>query len=236
MSFMTAGGGALGLGPGNRASKGNGDNIARFDSLSYRADREYGEYHEGNTEICFRYVQWWLLLLDSLVCSSDGGAEGLGIFPGLGGNLARMLGFDQLAGVASASILSALVILLVCFLFGLLARWSAAGIVRHWLESSLKRIFPLTTTTRPLLSKLELTDKPARPAVLLRRPGGWQPGILVEEYANGEKVVFVPLSPKTTDGDVYLAGPEDVRPSTLNENTLNVVLLKQGKGLVPSET
>jgi uncharacterized membrane protein len=157
-------------------------------------------------------------------------------FQDLGGNLARMLGFDQLAGVASASILSALVILLVCFLFGLLARWSAAGIVRHWLESSLKRIFPLTTTTIPLLSKLELTDKPARPAVLLRRPGGWQPGILVEEYANGEKVVFVPLSPKTTDGDVYLAGPEDVRPSTLNENTLNVVLLKQGKGLVPSET
>jgi hypothetical protein len=84
-----------------------------------------------------------------------------------------------------------------------------------------------------LEQKLELTEKPARPAVLLRLPGGgWQPGIVVEEYANGETVVFVPLSPKTTDGTVYLVGPEDLRPSSLNEKTLNAVLLKQGKGLV----
>lgn len=157
-----------------------------------------------------------------------------GFFQNLGGNLAKMLGVAQLAGVASASIVSAVLILLVCFLCGLLARWSIAGSVRYWLESNLKRLFPLYDYYKTLVEqKLELTEKPARPAVLLRRPGGWQPGILVEEYANGEKVVFVPLSPKTTDGEVYLVGPEDIRPSTLNEKTLNAVLLKQGKGLVP---
>ena len=78
-----------------------------------------------------------------------------------------------------------------------------------------------------------MTDKPVRPAVLVRRTGGWQPGIQVEEYANGEKVVFIPLSPRTTDGKVYLVSPEDIRPFALNERTLNKVLQRQGKGLVP---
>lgn len=67
------------------------------------------------------------------------------------------------------------------------------------------------------------------------RPGGWQPGIVVEEYASGEKVVFVPLSPKTTDGTVFLVKPEDVRPCSLNEDALKDVLLDQGKGLIPQQ-
>ena len=31
----------------------------------------------------------------------------------------------------------------------------------------------------------------------------------------------------------HLVRTEDLRPSSLNEKTLNAVLLKQGKGLVP---
>jgi uncharacterized membrane protein len=154
-------------------------------------------------------------------------------FQNLGGNLTKMLGVPFLAGVGSRSIVAAVLILLVCFLGGLLTKWSIAGSVRTWFESTLHRL-PLYDYYKTLVEqKLELTEKPARPAVLLRLLGGWQPGIVVEEYANGETVVFVPLSPKTTDGTVYLVGPKDLRPSSLNEKTLNAVLLKQGKGLVP---
>jgi uncharacterized membrane protein len=155
-------------------------------------------------------------------------------FQNLGGNLAKMLGVPFFSGVASTSIAAAVLILLVCFLGGLLAQWSIAGSVRTWFELTLQRFFPLYDYYKTLVEqKLELTAQPVRPAVLLRRPGGWQPGIVVEEYTNGETVVFVPLSPKTTDGVVYLARSEDLRPSSLNEKTLNAVLLKQGKGLVP---
>lgn len=154
-------------------------------------------------------------------------------FQNFGGNMTKMLGVPFLAGVGSTSIMTVGLILLVCFLGGLLAKWSIAGSVRTWFESTLHRL-PLYDYYKTLVEqKLELTEKPARPAVLLRLPGGWQPGIVVEEYANGETVVFVPLSPKTTDGAVYLVRTEDLRPSSLNEKTLNAVLLKQGKGLVP---
>src|SRR5215475_10685444 len=100
-------------------------------------------------------------------------------FRDLGGNLAKTMGYEQVAGVASESILSAFLILLVCFLFGLLAKWSMAAGMRNWFESSLKRIFPFYDYYKTLIEqKLDPKEKPARPAVLVRRPGGWQPGIL----------------------------------------------------------
>ncbi len=137
------------------------------------------------------------------------------------------------AAAAGGLIAAVILILLICFLFGLIAKWSIAAAIRHWFESGLKRIFPLYDYYRTLIEQnLDPANKALRPAVLVRRAGGWQPGIVVETYASGEMVVFVPHSPRTTDGEVYLVGPDDVRSLALNEETLNVVLLRQGKGLI----
>lgn len=156
-------------------------------------------------------------------------------FQDLGTNLFKALGYDELVDVASSSIFSAVMVLLVCFLFGLIAKWSLAGRVRYWAEDGLQRVFPHYDYYRSLVEKkLNLRSKVPRPTVLVRRPGGWRPGILVEEKPSGEKVVFLPLSPKTTDGEVFLVAPEDVRDSELNENELNSILLKQGEGLTAS--
>lgn len=159
------------------------------------------------------------------------------VFHDLGGNFAEWLGFGHLLNASSESALSAFGIVLTCFLFGLLARWSLASNVRNRFESSLRNALPPYEYHKAIVEqKLALNDKPPRPTVLVRRPGGWQPGILVEEFASGERVVFFPFSPKTTDGEVYLVSPEDVRPSTMDERTLNKILRKQGKGLVPQES
>jgi uncharacterized membrane protein len=137
------------------------------------------------------------------------------------------------AAAAGGLIAAVILILLICFVFGLVAKWSIAAAMRNWFESNLKRVFPLYDYYRTLFEKnLDPADKAARPAVLVRRPGGWQPGIVVEKYASGEMVVFIPQSPRTTDGEIYLVGSDDVRPSALNEETLNAVLLRQGKGLI----
>ncbi len=155
-------------------------------------------------------------------------------FQDLGANLFKALGYEELVDVAGTSILTAVMVLLVCFLFGLIARWSLAGRVRYWVEDGLQRVFPHYDYYRALVEKklnLQEEEQP-RATVLVRRPGGWRPGILVEEKPSGEKVVFFPLSPKTTDGEVFLVAQEDVRDSELNENELNSMLLKQGEGLI----
>lgn len=155
-------------------------------------------------------------------------------FVGLEKNLVTALGFEELSGLASTSILTALLVLFTCVGFGMLARWSLAKQARNWIDSRLDRVFPFYDYYRTLVQqKIKPTDEPARPTVLVQRPGGWQPGIVVEEYASGEKVVFVPVSPKTTDGTVLLVKPENVRPSALDEDDLKSVLLDQGKGLLP---
>jgi len=157
-------------------------------------------------------------------------------FVNLGENLVTSLGFEELSGLASTSILTALLVLLTCVGFGMLARWSIARQARNWIDNKLDQTFPFYDYYRALVQqKIKPTDEPARPTVLVQRPCGWQPGIVVEEYANGEKVVFVPVSPKTTDGTVLLVKPEDIRPSILDEDALKNVLLDQGKGLVPQQ-
>ena len=154
-------------------------------------------------------------------------------FQDFGTNLFKALGYDELVDYASSSILSAFILLFICFMFGLIANWSLASRFRNWVHDGLQRVLPHYDYYRSLVEKkLNLQKKgQARATVLVRFPGGWRPGILVEEKPGGEKVVFFPLSPKTTDGEVLLVAPEDVRDSTLNENELNAVLLNQGKGL-----
>ncbi len=150
----------------------------------------------------------------------------------LSGNVAKWLGLGQMLNLAGASVLSAVTILLTCFLFGLLARWSLAGRLRSRFESGLKNVFPPYEYYKAIVEqKLSVTEAPVRPVVLVRRPGGWRPGILVEQCSSGERVVFFPFSPRTTDGEVYLVSPEDIRSSTLDERSLQGTLLKQGKGL-----
>ncbi|MDX2133457.1 MAG: hypothetical protein SFV52_01645 [Saprospiraceae bacterium] len=154
-------------------------------------------------------------------------------FQNFGSNLAKYLGLDGLMGVASKSIMAALLILILCFSFGLLARWSYAKAMRDWFERRLTSVFPQYEYYKTLVEqKLKLSEAPARAVVLVRRPGGWQPGIVVETFEDGKKVIFFPLSPKTTDGNVLLVAPEDMMDSSLNEKTLNAVLNSQGKGLL----
>lgn len=152
----------------------------------------------------------------------------------LGSNIAKWLGLDYLSNVFSSSAFSIAIVLLICFLFGLLARTTMAKWLRKWFEAGLKRFIPTYEYYQTLIEqKLKLSSKPPRPVLLVRSSGGWRPGIVIEEYPNGEKVLFLPLSPKTSDGEVVLVKSEETRESGLNENTLNAVLLKQGQGLMP---
>ena len=175
-----------------------------------------------------------LLFLLPLLVVAEVARQLLDVFENLEKNVVTALGFEELSGLANTSLVTAFLVLIICFSFGMLARWSLAKRARKWVDSRLDQVFPFYDYYRTLVrQKIKPTDEPARPTVLVQRSGGWQPGIVVEEYDSGEKVVFVPVSPKTTDGTVLLVQPQDVRPSSLDEDALKDVLLDQGKGLVP---
>jgi hypothetical protein len=110
-----------------------------------------------------------------------------------------------------------------------------ASLFRQQIESTLQRFIPHYDYYRAIVEQrlnLNKADTPSRPTVLVRQMGGWQPGVLVETHPSGEQVVFLPGSPKTTDGTVLVVGPDDVRFLDKPESVLNEVLLKNGAGLL----
>jgi uncharacterized membrane protein len=156
-------------------------------------------------------------------------------FQKLGDILTKYLGIETLAGMASKSIMAVVLILMLCFFSGLLARWSIASLFRQQIESTLQRFIPHYDYYRAIVEqKLKLTaqEVPSRPTVLVRQLGGWQPGVLVDTYPSGEQVVFLPGSPKTTDGTVLVVGSDDIRQLDMPESALYDVLLKNGAGLL----
>src|SRR5262245_43620433 len=105
-------------------------------------------------------------------------------FHGIGEKLAKILGLGEIAGRVGGPIITTLLILLVCFLFGLMAKVAFATRVRDRLESYLQSIFPFYDYYRTMFeSKLKNHDAPARKAVLITTPIGKKPGILIEEKA-----------------------------------------------------
>jgi uncharacterized membrane protein len=145
------------------------------------------------------------------------------------------IGFQKIAGISVGPFVTVALFVLICFAFGLLARLSFAGRMRDWTENSIKSVYPAydyykATLEHEIKSRREGT--PAKPAVLVRQPVGWQPGVLIQEYATGEKVVFLPLSPKTTDGTVLVVSAEDIQLLNKTDKELNEALLEHGEGLL----
>lgn len=153
-------------------------------------------------------------------------------FDNFGSNIANFLGIGFLESKVGGSILAGVLVLSICFLFGLLAKWTFAGNLRNRLENYLQRVFPFYDYYRSLIEqKLESENQDPRKSVFVKTAEGLKPGILIDERKNGDKVVFIPFSPKTTDGEVLIVKSENCEFLDYDEEKLNLILLKQGKGL-----
>lgn len=154
---------------------------------------------------------------------------------GTSDKIVGFIGFQKIAGVSIGPFVTVALFVLICFTFGLLARLSFAGRMRDWTENSIKSVYPAYDYYKATLEneiKSRREGAPVRQAVLVRQPVGWQPGVLIEEYPTGERVVFLPLSPKTTDGTVLVVSSDDVQLINKTDADLNKSLLSQGEGLL----
>ena len=124
----------------------------------------------------------------------------------------KLLPVESIGGVLLADILGVVVLLLLCFAAGLLAR-------RARLQSIVKSI----ETT--LLSKLPgyefimgvgesfvgFDSDKTHEAVLARFDDGWQFGFAMERLDDGHVVVFIPGSPSPLSGSVFIMEAERIR-------------------------
>jgi uncharacterized membrane protein len=118
----------------------------------------------------------------------------------------------HIAGVAIATIIAALVLLVLSFCAGLVARTRVGKSATHWLEETLLGNLPQYRMVKSLAEGLTQVEgvQGLRPA-LVGMEGGWQIGYQIEELQDGWVAVFLPQSPTPMSGNVMYLPAARVR-------------------------
>ena len=114
----------------------------------------------------------------------------------------------------AATVLSVLVVALVCFLAGLVARSVTAQRVVNALESSvLSKIPAYEYLKQESASALGVAEIGELPVVFVPMEGGWQLGVRTEALSNDLISVFIPGAPDPHSGSVFFFSADSVRPA-----------------------
>lgn len=117
------------------------------------------------------------------------------------------------AGVGVATIIAVLILLLVCFVAGLVAQTGAGKRIMEWIEATVLGGMPQYQMIKSMtqgLAHLEQSDgiKP----ILVGIDDGWQIGYLLERLENRWLVAFVPQAPTPMSGNIVYLPEHKVRP------------------------
>jgi len=153
----------------------------------------------------------------------------------IAGPIAALFPENRIAGVALATIIAALVLLLLSFVAGLLARTDVGRNLARWLEDSLLGNLPqyrMVKTMAEGLAQVENSQN-LRPA-LVSIEGGWQLCYLLEEVRAGWVAVFLPQSPTPMSGTVMYMPAERVRPLDMPIGEAMLLVKRLGAGSTQS--
>ena len=127
----------------------------------------------------------------------------------------------KVAGVGIVTALAVVLLVLVSFVAGLLARTRLGSRIRDWVEHSFLGGLPQYQMVKSMaegLVQAEGASGEFKP-VLVGCEGGWQIGYILEPLANNWVAVFLPQAPTPMTGSVRYFPADRVRP-------LNITMLQ----------
>jgi uncharacterized membrane protein len=133
--------------------------------------------------------------------------------------LAARLPFESAIGLDTPKILAITLLVLFCFLAGVLARSTLAQKVIRWLEATVLSNVPGYEFFKGLSGNLLGHEKQqSYPVVLARIEDAWQIALLIERIEGGHVAVFIPGVPSPQSGSVYFMTEDRIKlvdvPST----------------------
>ena len=137
--------------------------------------------------------------------------------------VAAKLPVTTIGGYAAATLLAVLLILGFCFLAGLLVQLRLGQLLQTWLESRLLQRLPGYTMIKGLTRQVAGREGTEFAPALIDLYGSEARviGLIMEELDDGRLTVFVPISPTSTLGQVYILPADKV--NRLNARFLDVV-------------
>jgi uncharacterized membrane protein len=115
-------------------------------------------------------------------------------------------------GAAAATAMSVVIIALVCFLAGLIARTVTAQKLINGLEASiLSKVPAYEYLKQEGASALGVATMTEQPVVLVETEIGWQIGVQTEASRGGFATVFLPGAPNPHSGAIYFVPADRIR-------------------------
>ena len=137
----------------------------------------------------------------------------------------------EVAGVAIATIIAALILMLLAFVAGLVARTGTGRGVMRWFEESLLGGLPQYRMMKTMAEGLaHVEDASGIKPALVSIEGGWQIGYVLEEMHAGWIAVFLPQAPTPMSGNVMYMPSERVRPLDMPIGEAMLLVKRMGVG------
>jgi uncharacterized membrane protein len=143
--------------------------------------------------------------------------------------LAGLIPLDRVAGVAVATVLEAIIVVLFCFLAGVATRSLFRG---RWAQKAEKRflwLVPGYGIVKVLAETAGGSAKSPRP-ILVSLDDNAQVGYEIERLADGRVVAFLPGAPSPWSGVVVVVTPERVEPLPTTTTAVSRSLRLLGRG------
>jgi uncharacterized membrane protein len=150
---------------------------------------------------------------------------------GLGQQLANLLGIKTVAGFGGATIGTTILLLATFYACGLLVRFTMFTAMRSWLENKLLMHIPGYLGYKVKMEEKLLPKTEKRVAALVTTADITRPGFLVARE-NGRCTVFIPNTPDTDTGQVWIVNEGQVKELGIAEKSFIDGIRHSGKGLV----
>jgi uncharacterized membrane protein len=145
--------------------------------------------------------------------------------------LAVRIPVESVIGLRTPMLLACAMIVLFCFLAGLLARTGFAQGIVNWLESKVLFNLPGYEFFKGISESMLGVDKPvSQQVVFAHLEDAWQIGFLIERLDNGLLAVFIPDAPNPHSGAVCFLVPDQVTPADVPSHAMLKCLKRLGAG------
>jgi uncharacterized membrane protein len=124
---------------------------------------------------------------------------------------------SKISGVGIVTIVAVLVLIVVSFAAGLVARTGTGKSLSQWFENSILGGLPQYQLAKSMAEGLAQVESAGglKPA-LINVEDGWQIGYLIDSVADGWVTTFVPQAPTPMSGNIMYLPAERVRPLNIS--------------------
>ena len=147
------------------------------------------------------------------------------------------LGLDKwgdVSGIGVVTLVAVLVLIVVSFAAGIVARTGVGERVSRWFENSLLGGLPQYQLLKSMAEGLAQVENSSLKPALVSIEDGWQVGYLLETLENGWVAVFLPQAPTPMSGNVMYLPAERVRE--LDITMIQAMTLVKHIGVGSAET